>query len=131
MKKQRYNVSEVAEVLIDEMDNFKASAKELKKLAEEFKQTSLSIDPKSMGELRELIEHQKQMERQADEKRKLFLDEISRFEAKRRYRIPNGLFYALIGLIAAIMLFSAYAWSEFEELNLLKVKVEYHESKKE
>lgn len=131
MKKQRYNVSEVAEILIDEMDSFKASAKELKKLTEEFKQTSLSIDPQSLEELRSLIEQHKGMEQQADEKRRVFLDEISCFEAKRRYRVPNGLFYTLIGLIAAVMLFSAYAWSEFKELNYLKAKIEFYESKQE
>jgi len=131
MKKQRYNVSEVAELLIEEMDNFKSSAKELKELTEELKNTSLQVDPQSIEQLKSLIDQQKEMEQQAEDKRKVFLDDLSQFDNKRRSRLPNGIIYAFIVLIVALTSFSVYSWRKFEELALLKAKVEYLQQKTE
>lgn len=122
MTKQRYNVSEVAELLLQEMDSFKASAERLKS-------TTIKIDDKSLEEFRDLVDYQERLEKQADEKRRAFLADLSHFEAKRRYRMPNGLMYVLIGLFVATMAFSAYAWSQFKELNYLKAKIEFYEKK--
>ena len=131
MTKQRYNVSEVAELLLQEMDNFKASAKSLAQQTEELKHTTIQVDEGSMSQLRELIDYHRQMEAEANEKRKAFLDDLSHFEAKRRYRMPNGLTYALIVLFVAMMAFSAYVWNQLEELHDLKAKVEQYERKGE
>lgn len=122
MTKQRYNVSEVAELLLQEMDSFKASAERLKS-------TTIKVDEKSLEEFRSLVDYQERLEKQADEKRRAFLDDLSRFEAKRRYRLPNGLTYTLIALLVVVMAFSAYAWSQLKDLNYLKSKVEYYEAK--
>lgn len=122
MTKQRYNVSEVAELLLQEMDSFKASAERLKS-------TTIKVDEKSLEEFRDLVDYQERLEKQADEKRRAFLDDLSHFEAKRRYRMPNGLMYVLIGLFVAIMAFSTYAWNELKEVDLLKKRIEFYEQK--
>ena len=120
MTKQRYNVSEVAELLLQEMDSFKASAERLKS-------TTIKVDEKSLEEFRKLVDYQERLEKQADEKRRAFLADLSHFEAKKRYRMPNSLAYALIGLFVAVMVFSIYAWKQFEGLNYLKAKIEFYE----
>lgn len=122
MKKQRYNVSEVAELLLQEMESFKASAERLKS-------TTVKIDEKSLEEFRSLVEKQEQIEKEADKKRSAFLDKIKGFEEKRSDRMPNGLLYAIIVLFVAIMAFSAYALNQYENLNYIKGNVELNEQK--
>ncbi len=122
MKKQRYNVSEVAELLLQEMESFKASAERLKS-------TTVKIDEKSLEEFRSLVEKQEQIEKEADKKRSAFLDKIKGFEEKRSNRMPNGLLYAIIVLFVAIMAFSAYALNQYENLNYIKGNVELNEQK--
>lgn len=131
MKKQRYNVSEVAELLIEEMDNFKTSANELKKLTEELKSTSLQVDPQSMDQLKSMIDHQKEMEQQAEDKRKAFLDDLRAFDNKKRSRLPNGVIYALVVLFVAVVTFSVYFSKKMEEMSLLKAKIEFLQQKTE
>ncbi len=89
MKKQRLNVTEVAEILIDEIDTFKRSAEEIKAISEKLKSTTVQIDTESMNRLEMLIEKQNEREKQADERRQVFLDEISQYEAKNKYRVHS------------------------------------------
>lgn len=122
MTKQRYNVSEVAELLLQEMDNFKASAKELKN-------TAVQVDEKQMEQLQGFIEQQKKTEEQITGKIDAFLADLRHFEAKRRYRLPNSVTFVVIALFVAVMAFSAYAWNQLKEVSELKAKIELYEKK--
>ena len=122
MKKQRYNVSEVAEILIEEIDQFKASVEEIKK-------TKVKLDPENVEEIKRLVQQQAEREKKIDSKNEAFLADLTALTKKKQSRIPNSLAYALIGLILALIGFSAYSWNKFDELRLLKEKVQYYESK--
>ncbi len=130
MKKQRLNVTEVAEILIDEIDTFKRSAEEIKAISEKLKSTTVQIDTESMNRLEMLIEKQNEREKQADERRQVFLDEISQYEAKNKYRVPRVLLFVLIGLFVLVMAFSVYTMTQLKDFNLLKAQIEYYQQQK-
>ncbi len=114
MAKQRLNVSDIAEVLLQEIDTFKASAKEIKAISEDLKVTTVQIAPESMSEFRQLVERQERTEQEAERQRNVFLSEIKALNKKQTTRLPNWLTLAIILLFIAAMTFSIIVWMQLK-----------------
>lgn len=114
VNRPRYNVSDVAEVLISKIGEFKTSAEEIKEIVEDLKNLTVPIDSDSMDELRELIREQNKRENEADRQRKQFLDVLSKFNEKQTTRLPNWVLGLIIVSFVTIIGSFFFIWIQLK-----------------
>lgn len=110
MSKTRHNINTIAEILIDNIDDFKKDAERIEKIVDELKKSKLSVDT---TKFEELIEKRNVQEI-------AFLIDSKKIQTVRQSRLPNWLLTLIIGLFLSLIGFSFYTHHQLKQVNLLK-----------
>ena len=121
MTKKRHNIDTIAEILIDKINDFENSANQIAQLVKTLQESDVKIDTSTL----------EQLNRERDERERTFLSDFKASAEKKSARLPNWILGLILALFISSLAFSAYAWGQFKELHLLKMKIEYYENKKE
>lgn len=124
MTKQRYNVSDIAEVLIDEIENFKKSAASIQSSTEKLQQTKVDINPQSLDYLFKMMEAN---QRKLEAHYKLFESIIK----DNKPRAPNWLLAVIVGFFLSFIGVSIYTYTKLEYLKVLELDRDYYQSELE
>jgi hypothetical protein len=124
MTKQRYNVSDIAEILIEEIEAFKKSAELIKQSTEKLQQTEVGISEESLLALTTMLkENEKNQEK--------FATHLAVLTSKNSLRLPNWVFAMLLGFFLVLVGFSVYTMKKVENVKNLELEVEYYKSELE
>ncbi len=118
MAKKRYNVSDIAELLIEEMEAFNKSAESIKKATDTLKNTKVEIAQKSLDTLKQIFNENKEREQ-------AYLHQLSTVLSKNKARLPNWILTLVLGFFLSVIGFSIYTYKQLEKVSLLEVENEY------
>ncbi|MFA6402419.1 MAG: DUF6730 family protein [Salinivirgaceae bacterium] len=120
MTKQRYNVSDIAEILIEEIEAFKKSAESIKLSTDKLQQTKVEISKESIELLVRVLEVNQ-------EKQKAFSILLEKIISKSNTRLPNWVIAVVFGFFLAFIGFSFFTYKKVEKVKLLESHNEYLE----
>lgn len=124
MTKQRYNVSDIAEVLIDEIENFKKSAASIQSATEKLNQIKVDINPQSLDYLLKIMETN---QRKLEAHYKLFESIIN----DNKPRAPNWVLAVILGFFISFAGVSIYTYKKLEYVKVLESDRDYYQSELE
>lgn len=111
MNKNRYSVSDIAEVLIEEISEFKKSANLIKDSTNKLMQTKVDINEDSLKRFDNLIDLQAKNQN-------AFIERLEDINKKNKLRPPSWL----IGLLLAFtVLIAAFAITTYREINKVRI----------
>ena len=118
MGKQRYSVTDIAEILIEEIQEFKKSAIDIQKSSQILKNTSIEINPASINHFQDLT---KDLDKMIND----HVTTMKKIVEKNVMRLPNW-FYTVLTICVAIMIgFSIYTYYKLENYNFLELENQY------
>lgn len=121
MTKQKHNITTIAEILIDKIEDLSKNATRLEKSVEEVQKSKIKVDTAGARELFE--------ERKAQEK--AFLSHLSVFNEKRHARLPNWVLAIIFPFILALMIFMYLTFKKGEDYKQMEAERDWYKSRYE
>lgn len=122
MKKKRYSIQDIAEVLVDKLDSMELVAERIEKVAEKPLKVDLKAQKELLNEYEVLFNSRKKGENQ-------ILADLRDLQSKNKGRLPNWvlavLFSFFLGLIGSIY----FSYSSIKKVELLEQEKTYYKSK--